>query len=254
MKRILFVLLSFVALASAFADINTDKAMSKIARDRKTYISADARAATEQEAYDMAMSKLTVFVADYLKDVNGKELPEAVYLPKLSGIYDRLTNHIADNRYRVMLYVRKSDIKPLSDTSGAIVLSKNEENNYEALPVKPTPEPADTVVVTDTIRVVQVIEKPLDPTLSMIASKRSGKEITSTIQSLGKSGALGGAAKFPIDRANDFYVVVIRKDDAVIAILHYENGQWSHVSSGAPADLSDYSDCKAYWFTLSSKN
>lgn len=253
MKRLISALFLFLSLTLAFADVNTDRTMSKIAHDTKTYISADARAASEQEAYDAALAKLTELVADYLKETSGgNAMPDAIYLPQMSGIYDRLTNHIGDNRYRVMLYVKKSDIKPMSNTSGAVVLSKNEDNEYSVLPTTPTPQ-TEPVVVTDTVTVVQVVEKPLDPTLSLIASKKTKDEITTTIQSLAQSGNLGGAAKFPIEKANDFYVAVIDKNDSVKAILHCLDGQWTLVPSGEEADLNMFKDCSAYWFTLSSK-
>ena len=254
MKRIvLFLILCLPMSLDLFADVNTDRAMSKIARDNKTYISADARAATEQEAYDLAMAKLTEAVADYLKETTGSNtMPDAIYLPQMSGIYDRLTNQIGENRYRVMLYVKKADIKPMSNTSGAVVLSKNEDNAYTVLPTTPAPQP-EPIVVTDTVTIVQVVEKPLDPILSLITSKKTKDEITATIQSLGKAGNLQGAAKFPIDKVNDYYIVVIDKTNNVKAILHCFNGTWTLIPSGEEADLSEYKNCTAYWFTLSSK-
>lgn len=252
MKRITTVFLSLISFVVVFADINTDRAMAKIARDTKTYISADARAATEQEAYDIAMSKLTELVANFMKKTDSNNMPDAIYLSQMSGIYDRLTNHIGDNRYRVMLYVKKADIMPMSDASGAIVLSKNEEDSYTVLPTSPA-ESLEPVVVTDTVTVVQVIEKPMHPVLSTISSKKTKDELTSTIQSLGQSGSINGAAKFPIDNINDFYVAVISRDEKVVAILHCDEGFWKILPSGEDANLNDYNDCTAYWFTLSSK-
>lgn len=252
MKRITTALLSLISFVVVFADINTDRAMAKIARETKTYISADARAATEQEAYDIALSKLTALVAEFMKKTDGNKMPDAIYLSQMSSIYDRLTNHIGENRYRVMLYVKKADIMPMSDASGAIVLSKNEEDSYTVLPSAPI-EPLEPIIVTDTVTLVQVIEKPMHPVLSTIASKTTKDELTSTIQSLGQAGSINSAAKFPIDNINDFYVAVIGRDEKIVAILHCDEGFWKIIPTGEEANLNDYSDCTAYWFTLSSK-
>ena len=248
MKRIISIIITIgiLSVLVCFADINTDRTMAKIARDTKNYLSADARATTEEEAYNEALEKLTELVTEYLKSTDTNNLPDAVYLPQLSGIYDRLSNKIDKNRYRVMLYVKKSDIKPVSNSSGAIVLSKTEDNSYSMLPTTRV----EPVVVTDTITIVEVIEKPLDPTLTIIASKRTKDEMTSSIQSLGKSGNISGAAKFPIDKANDFYVAVIGPNNYVTAILHYIDGSWKEIPSGKEININDYSDCSAYWFTL----
>lgn len=250
-NRTIIIILALMSVAFAYADVNTDRTMAKIARDTKTYISADARASTENEAYDQALSKLTEKVAEYLKNTDNSPLPEAVYLPQLSGIYDRITNQIDNNRYRVMLYVRKTDIKPVSNASGALVLSKTRDDVYSVLPTTST-ETAAPVVVTDTVTVVQVIERPLDPTLSLIVSKRTKEEVTSAIQTLGQSGSLEGAAKFPINRVNDFYVAVIGSNDNVAAVLHCLDGIWKLVPSGVDANLQEYSECSGYWFTIPS--
>lgn len=248
MKRLFSFILAMITTSAVlcYADINTDRTMAKIARDTKTYISADSRASTEQEAYDQALARLTELVAEYLKKTDNN-LPDAIYLPQLSGIYDRITNQIDNNRYRVMLYVKKSDIKPVSNTSGAIVLSKTDDHAYAVLPTNPI-ESTEPIVVTDTV--IKVIEKPLDPTLSIIASKRTKDDLTSAIQSLGKSGAIEGAAKFPINKIDDFYVAVIEKNSNITALLHCVNGNWELVPSGEKPNLEDYSDCTAYWFTL----
>lgn len=251
MRRIISIIMAIAVLSvfMSYADINTDRTMAKILRDTKTYISADARASTEQDAYDEALKKLTGLVTEYLKTIDNNDLPDAVYLPQLSQIYDRLNSQIENNRYRVMLYVKKSDIKPVSNSSGSIVLSKTDENEYSVLPTTPV-ESIDPVFVTDTVTVVEIIEKPLDPTLSIIASKRTKDDLISAIQTLGKSGNLAGAAKFPIERANDYYVAVIGADNNVSAILHYIDGSWKEISSGKDVNINDYTDCSGYWFTL----
>ena len=248
MKR--YISLFLFAISAALwcrADINTDKAMNKISRDTKTYISAEARATTEQEAYDTAMEELSAQIADYYKTVLKAPLPDGVYLSNLSAIYDRLTSQVSNNRYRVMLYVRKSDVKALGDSNGSVVLSRGEDDNYNVVTTAPT----DPVVVTDTIETIKTVVKPLNPTLSTICQAKTREDVTKLLPELKKSNQISGAALFPVASLDDFYLVVISADNAVTALLHYDGAEYADVMSGESIDISQYSNCYAYWFTLS---
>lgn len=247
MKRFVS-LITFISIIALWcnADINTEKAMSKISRDTKTYISADARAATEQEAYDKAMEQLQDLIVEYYKTDLRAPLPDAVYLSQLSTIYDRLTSQLTNSRYRVMLYVKKSDVKALGSANGGVVLSRGESDNYEIVPMSPS----EPVVETDTIETVKTVVKPLSPTLSAICQSKTREEISKLLTELRQSNKISGAAIFPLAYFNDFYLVVISPSNSVASLLHYDGNEYSDVMSGDAVDIQKYSDCLAYWFTL----
>ncbi|MDE5822070.1 MAG: hypothetical protein K2H63_06275 [Paramuribaculum sp.] len=250
MKKITFVILAIISVFTASADVNTDKAMAKISRDTKTYISADARAATEDAAYNEAMQKLSAQISDYFKiEFPGESMPDAIYLSNISSIYERMTSKIADNRYRVMLYVKKSDLKPIGGNGNALVLSKNDSNGYSPVPTE-TPEVEPEVIVkTDTIVSVVTITKPMDPTLSQIINLKTRDELTQTLQNLRKSNNITGAAAFPIGNANNFYVAVLA-DTKVITVLQFKDGEYLDTMTSKPVDVTRYSHCSGYWFTI----
>lgn len=244
-KYLLSILFILFAATVVNADILTDKAMSKISRDSKTYLYGDYRGATEQEAYDGALSQLSTKIDDYLKSMYG-ESPTAVYLPELSSLYHRFDNQIAENRYRVMLYVKKSDIKPMKNADGAIVIAKNDQNVYETIPTSKS----EPIVVTDTVEIVTVIEKPINPTVSNLMQHRSKDDITSALTEMVKSHKIREAAKFPIASINDYYLAIINSKNEIVMFVHVLNGDWIDLATGDIIDPNNFSDCSSYWFTL----
>ena len=248
MKKITFVILAIISVFTASEDVNTDKAMAKISRDTKTYISVDVRAATEDAAYNEAMQKLSAQISDYFKtEFPGEPMPDAIYLSNISSIYERMTSKIADNRYRVMLYVKKSDLKPMGGNGNALVLSKNDRNGYSPVPTEAPKVEPEVIVKTDTV--VTIVKTPMNPTLSQIANLKTRKELTETLQNMGKSKIIANAAAFPVASANNFYVAVI-ENDRVLTILHFDNGVYKDIETATSIDVNRYSHCSGYWFTL----
>lgn len=234
-------------MMTAAADVNTDKAMAKISRDTKTYISVDVRAATEDAAYNEAMQKLSTQIADYFKTERpGETMPDAIYLSNLSSIYERMTSKIADNRYRVMLYVKKSDLVPMGGNGNAVVLSKSDNNSYAPLATEPQPQP-EPIVRTDTV--VTVVNTPMNPTLSQIANLRTRDNLAQTLQTLRKSNHISGAAAFPVANAGDFYIAVVDRE-SVVAVLHFKNGEYTDIIDAKPVDVGRYAHCSGYWLSL----
>lgn len=246
MKKFLSIIVLGAIALIAHADINTDKAMSKISRDTKNYISAEARATTEDEAYDAALKDLSTQIANYFETEQNGEAPNAVYLQNLSSIYSRLSSQSSSNRYRVMLYVKKSELKPLEETNMAMVLSKSEKDTYEPIPTT-APE---QIVKTDTVTTIKRVEVPMNPTLSAIAQAKSKKEVVAMLTSMRKSGQISGAAAFPISSVGKYYLVVLNRQETVIAMLQSKDGVWTNLLDGENVKLSDYSNCSAYWITL----
>lgn len=246
MKRIILIsILALIGNLWCLADVNTDRTMSRILRDTKTYISAEARAATEDNAYDMALKSLTGQITDYLKEKDGV-LPDAVYLKKVSSIYDKISNQISTNRYRVVLYVKKSDLRPMADIDNAIVLARDNEGNYESVQ---TSVP-DKVIVTDTL--VRVVTKPvaINPVISNVAQCESGKKLPELLKSLRDSNKITGASAFPIARLNDFFVAVINRNNEIISVLRHTPDGWINAQTLESVDPLKLNDCTAYWFTL----
>lgn len=232
MKRltiIAFFVLLFAGMAHA--DLETDRQMSVIGKD-DTYISADARAATEQQAYDEAFDRIVARITDYLYENNGGELPAGFREETLQQKLRKLTSQLSGNRWRVMLYLKKND---LVFSSPSVTGSKSEERVA-------TPTQSSTPIV------INLPDLPV--VVSELQQIKNGRELSEKLVSLRKENLIKGAAAFPIADIMNFYVAVIDSDDAVVALLNCHEGLWTEVSTGMPVDFSFYKNCTAYWFTL----
>ncbi len=244
--RILLLICLLMGMVSAtYADINTERAMSKIGRDTKTYISADCRAATEQEAYDKALEDLTRQISSYITETQ-KDAPDAVYLREVASIYQRLDSRISDNRYRVMLYVKKSDLKPLGNASNSMVLTKTDDETYEVVDIPKQETPA---VVRDTISHVDAVEIQMNPVIASLAIVGDRDNLLATLTDLRKEGKISAAAAFPISSIDDFYVAILI-NDKLVAIVNVRSGKWINAITKREVDPHDYSNGSAFWFTI----
>lgn len=226
--RKLFLIFFFSALLASrvMAEDNVDKTMAKISRDTETYVSADARTNSTTEAYNMAVKslceKLTALTG---KKFNPNNPPTTM---------ESLTSKISDDRYRVLVYVRKSDLglESLPGDRG----SKSNEELYED---------SRLVVEEDAITDTSIKEKSV---LDEIALQGSKDEFIKCMERLRKTDTISGAAAFPIAHADDFYVAVI-DGNAVRNILHCINGQFYDLTS-KEVDIHKYAHCTGYWFTI----
>ena len=221
MKRIVSTIVTITSLLSANADIQTDKKIVQISRDTTNYISVDVRGETEEATITEATRRLTSQIADYIKtEYSGESISD---FANISRFYNRLTSKIEDNRYRVMLYIKKSDLVPKS------------------LETKPVSTKTDTIITLPAA--------PLHPVLARIAELGTAKELTESLKSLRTSNQIKGAAAFPVAFADNFYIAVT-DGNKVVAILHFIEGQYVDVTSNMPIDIKKYNNCTGYWFTL----
>lgn len=237
--RFLVLAVLFVSFVSAMADNDTSRMMSKIIRDTNNYISADVRGESEDSAYKEALEQLTEKITSYIKE-KGMDMPDAVYLSNISNHSERLISQSGSSRCRVVVYVNKKDLFPIGDSSNSVMLSKNNEDKYALVS---TPTAASGDVKTSDKRV-------LSPVLSRIAMAKTSKDVQSLLVDLKKEKSLSAAAAFPIADASDFYVVVIDRSDAQVALLHCLEGEWTNAENSSKVDMKAYKYCSGYWFTL----
>lgn len=216
MKRFGLILIAMFFIPMMKADVATDKSMSKIVRDKDTYISADVRSTTEGDAYEKAKESIVGQMKKYLGYENQDDIPSD---EDLAGMCRQLTSKIADNRYRVVLYAVKSELNQ-SGSKGVDVVAEDTASDSGVKSV-----------------------------LARLCQLTSRDEVVDELQLLGKRKEISGAAKFPISTANNFYIVVLN-GDKVAAILHYVGSEYRDVMTSQIVNISEYSHCTGYWFTL----
>lgn len=243
MKYILLAL-SLMLSIDVFADMDIEKMMSKITRDTKNYISAEARASTEEEAYEKAIKEIADKVTLYYEtELKGEPIPDAVYLDQLKNVYQKLTTH--GNRYRVMLYIKKQDLRPMA-TDNVILMSKTDSGSYDVINTQPMAD----VVVKDTVTVVEVVEKPQHPVVSTLLMQKTKEQLTSRLKELRQDDLISGAAAFPMSNFNDYYIAVINSDNSLCTILHVVNGKCIDMNDNTEVDPLRFKYNTGYWFTI----
>ncbi len=243
MRRILLLLTLSIPFL-CYSDIDTDRTIAKIIRDTNTYLSADARESTEKGAYEKAASELIVALNNYYTETQKPE-KKISDVSELAGKCSQITSKISDTRYRVLLYINKADLTGGKKTQPSEAAPTDRQTAQE--PVKkeaPTPQGKTTPTKPS-----QPVVASVNPTVEKISKLQTKTEVVEAIKSLHKSKQLSGGASFPIGNANDFYVVVI-DGDKVIATLHFKDGQYIDIKNSNIIDMTKYSNCTGYWFTL----
>lgn len=254
MKRIItFISLLLLLIPTvALADVTTDKQMSRVKRSDKV-LWGESRSESEETARQEALSNLIVKVTEYL-NAQKEEMPESVLMPKISSVSECLTSH--SSRWHVLVYVNKADLLAIDGNNGVLLTRDESKPQYQPANVAPIqgaePEPTVEENIDEQTEAPKVITevRPMSPTLSTIANTKNKEQLQAALGTLKKHGSIGGAAMFPIAKANDYYVYVIDGAGNQVALLHYLDGQWLNAYTNEPHDISIYVNCTGYWFTL----
>ena len=235
--RILLILLSVWIPPICMAEVNNDRQMAKIVRDGQTYISADVREASEEAAQSQATDQLLVSVKDYLRDNASLGItPESFTLSSLSKISHQLTSKISDSRYRVVMYVEKSQLNPSRKSESVSVLSQT-GNTGRSKEIK-------VEVYSD-----GQSSSESSPVVRMISQLTTRQEVVQKLKDLHTKQVISGGASFPLASANDFYVVVM-DGDRVLTTLHYLNGTYIDGDNSKEVDINKFARYSGYWFTI----
>lgn len=242
LRAILSLLAMLVLPFMAFADIDTEREMGRLKKD-KNVIWAEVRAESELAAKTEAMKQLQDKVTDYFTDMG--ENPNAVYISQLSTKTQVLTTHTSSNRFRVFVYLYKNNLHPLDDNgqTESLVLKRDGAGHLQQLD---TTERADTVTLSDTTVVVRTI----NPVIALLSSAASFTEFRSTLKGLKEKQIVSHSAIFPLSEIEDYYVMVFDDRERKVALLHCRDLSWYNALTTEPVNIKDYKKYTGIWFTL----
>lgn len=227
MKKLSALLVLVFSAFGMFAQSTVDKEMTLIARN-PAYISADVRASTEHDAREDALDKLADLVENYFHGFN-TNMSVREYINIVKPYFETLSSQTNTNRYRVLAYVKKSDLNlggSMGPHSGGD--SSPSQSSMAQKPGLDIPAP--------------VME---------LAKISNGDLVASRLQQLRKDNQISGAAAFPIGKFGDFYVLLINPLNEVETILYFDGYDWWDVVNGETlVNPSNYKNYKAFWFTL----
>jgi hypothetical protein len=244
MKRLLFSLtfiifqLSFSHAQSVAEDIN------KIKRDTM-FIYAEATMKDLNEAYNGARAILERKIGDWVREQHPTETIE-LCIVKAKEHYAQLETRRGDF-YRAFVYVRKSDIMPVTDKSEVKVLEVApvaKSNKIEAQPA---------IIVTEEAPIVeekqQVLElTPDEKQMTQVKSFYDIEPYIIGLQSKNKLVAYGKYAKMPTNE--DCHLFVYDKQGNISALLRKSGANQYNLNTLKEDNVKNYKNCGAIWFQL----
>lgn len=236
MKKFLVNILCVISVFGLYAQTNNDKAIVQITRDN-SYLSADVRAATEEEARSEALSDLSAQVDNYLRTNNLGGSARSV-----ESSFRTMTSQISSNRYRVLAYVKKSDLGGSADESG-----------YDSYPVEESPYPEKMIEEKGGYGsgTVSSVNQDFPAAIRELSQIGRGDKVAPRLLELRNDGKIKSAAAFPVANFSDFYVILINPANEVETILHFDGSSWRDILNGnSPVNPGKYKNYTAFWFTI----
>lgn len=221
-----------------------------------TYITAESTAESWETAADNARALLEVNVLEWIKTTDVVDNLEGFIAKSKKAIVELKT--MRGNRYRVFLFVKKSDILTFEDKNDMLVVpvqkieSEATTSSSAVVPLQNDSQVKSDVEVTtvekETTPVI-VIPKPYQPT----ADEQTMLEVTSFDQVnafLSKyKNNLDSFGKYKdMPREGDCYLFVYNPQGEVPACLFRGNEGFMNVKTGSADDIKNYKGCGAVWF------
>ena len=243
MKRLLLSLSLIICYFSLSEAQDVAKSINNVKRDTM-YIYAEATMKNLSEAYNGARAILEMKVGDWVRLQHPNEGIE-VCIVKAKEHFVQLETRRGDF-YRAFVYVRKSDIMPVTDKSEVAVL--------EVSPVKRSDgvEPAPAIIVTE--------EKPAQadaPVFELTSEEKQMKLVRSFydvepyikgLKSKGKLASYGKYATMP--EGEDCHLFVYDKQGNISALLRKKGSAQYNLNTLKEDNVKNYKNCGAIWFQL----
>ncbi len=247
MKRLL---ISFILVAigawTVEAQTTTEavKNINKVKRDTM-YIYAEATTKDLSEAYNNARALLEMQVGEWVRQQHPSEGVE-VCIVKAKEHFLQIDTRRGE-LFRAFVYVKKSDIMPVSD--------KSEVKVFEVAPVEKEHEPVASRAIIVTEEAPVNAEKT--PTLELTSEEKYMRQVRSFydvepyikgLKSKGRLNSYGKYATMPADE--DCHLFVYDKQGNISALLRKSGKTQYNLNTLKEDNVQNYKNCGAIWFQL----
>lgn len=241
MKRLHLVLLLCVM---GFIEIHAQsqemaKKISTIKRDT-TYLYAEATMKDLNEAFIGAKAILEIKVGDWIRSQKANEGVEVCIAKAKEHCFEVQTRR--GDYYRAFVYVKKSDIMPVSDKSEVVV--------FQVAPQK-TEEPLPNDAISEEAPVEVKPEITLTPDEQQMKSITSFYDIEPYIKDLKSKDRLisyGKYATMPTDE--NCHIFVYDQQGNISALLRKSASTQYNLNTLKEDNIKNYKNCGAIWFQL----
>ena len=239
-RKLLIILLCAMGLFEGYAQSqDIAKQISKIKRDT-TYLYAEATMKDLDEAFVGAKAILEMKVGDWIRSQQTKEGVE-VCIAKANDRCFKVQTRRGDY-YRAFVYVKKSDIMPVSDKSEIVVFQVASQESGKDSHNDATSEEAPVEV---------------KPVISLTSDEQQMKSIISfydvepyinDLKSKNRLSAYGKYATMPVDE--DCHLFVYDKQGNISALSRKSGDSQYNLCTLKEDNVKNYKNCGAIWFQL----
>ena len=239
-RRLLLISLWTLGILEGYAQTqDVAKQISNIKRDT-TYLYAEATMKDLSEAFVGAKAILEMKVGDWIRSQKSNEGVEVCIAKAKDHCFE--VNTRRGDYYRAFVYVRKSDIMPVSDKNEVVVFQVSSQGNVSSLSNDTMSEeaPLETKLV---IRLTTEEQQ-------MIAIK-SFYDVEPYIKNLKSSERLNAYGKYstmPPDE--DCHLFVYDKQGKISALIRKAGDVQYNLNTLKEDNIKNYKNCGAIWFQL----
>lgn len=244
MKRLLFCFTFIIYHLSLCYAQSIAQDINKVKRDTM-YIYAEATMKDLNEAYNGARAILEMKVGDWVQEQHPKEGIELCIVKAKDHLVQLETRR--GDFYRAFVYVRKSDIMPVTDKNEIAVFDVAPPNKPKLIEAKPA------IIVTEEAQQVegrqQVLE--LTPEEKQMKQIRSFYDVEPYIRGLKGKGVLKAYGKYATMPTNeDCHLFVYDKQGNISALLRKTGENQYNLNSLKEDNVKNYKNCGAIWLQL----
>ena len=244
MKRLLLLTIGLLGLTICKAQTASDvaKIINKVKRDTM-YIYAESTTKELDEAYSNARTLLEMQVGDWVRKQRPNENVELCIVKAKEHLLQLETRR--GEFYRAFVYVKKSDIMPVSDKSEVKVLEVGPREHQNSV----TPTPA--IIVTEKAPTKDVTEIELtseEEQMKKVCKFYDVEPYVKDLKSKGKLNAYGKYATMPTDQ--DCHLFVYDKQGNISALLRKSGTKQYNLNSLKEDNVKNYKNCGAIWLQL----
>lgn len=241
MKKTTFLILILCLLVptETLAQADVMKSISQIKRDN-SYLYAEATMKDLTEAINGAKAILEITVGDWVRTTSkdeGIELCIAKAKEHCLQIQTRRGEY-----YRAFVYVRKSDIMPVTDKSEIVVFQ-----------IPQSSAAVESVRTDDGVEETVVPAKPItlsadEQAMARITSFYDIEPFINRLKGENRIERYGKYATMP--QTALCHLFVYDKQGRVVAALRNDNGRQTNLATLREDDVKNYKNCGAIWFQL----
>lgn len=244
MKRYVFCFLYLLLHVTAGLAQTSDvtKTINKVKRDTN-YLYAEATTKDVAEALLAAKSILEVKVGDWARSTHPNEGVELCIAKAKEHCFEVQTRR--GDYYRAFVYVKKSDMLPVSDKQQVLVFQ-----------VDPTdekiPSQSQEDVLSENDQLVEtpqaIVLTPIEQKMLTINSFYDVEPFVKRLKAEGRLEAYGKYATRPVD--SDCHMFIYSKEGVVKAVLRQSSGTIVNLATQKEDGINNYKGCGAIWIKI----